>query len=149
MKINRNRAKPVEEGDLTPMIDMTFQLIAFFMVLINFSQVERSEAIQLPDSTLAKPPDDTPGYRILLNMKSNGSVIFAGSVYSQLDELKGALSREIRNAERKNSTLQDIQVIIRAHSVAKMGKVQELIGICQDVELENFSLRVNEKTRSG
>ena len=149
MKINRNRAKPVEEGDLTPMIDMTFQLIAFFMVLINFSQVERSEAIQLPDSTLAKPPDDTPGYRILLNMKSNGSVIFAGSVYSQLDELKGALSREIRNAERKNSTLQDIQVIIRAHSVAKMGKVQEWIGICQDVELENFSLRVNEKTRSG
>ena len=79
----------------------------------------------------------------------SGSVIFAGSVYSQLDELKGALSREIRNAERKNSTLQDIQVIIRAHSVAKMGKVQELIGICQDVELENFSLRVNEKTRSG
>ena len=39
MKINRNRAKPVEEGDLTPMIDMTFQLIAFFMVLINKSRI--------------------------------------------------------------------------------------------------------------
>lgn len=149
MKINRNRAKPIEEGDLTPMIDMTFQLIAFFMVLINFSQVERSEAIMLPDSTLAKPPETEPGHRILLNMRSNGSVIFAGSNYSKLDELKGALAREIRNAERQNKTLQDISVIIRAHSKGKMGKVQELIGICQDVELENFSFRVNEKTRSG
>ena len=27
-------------------------------------------------------------------------------------------------------------MIIRAHSVVKMGKVQELIGVCQDVELE-------------
>ena len=148
MKINRNRAKPVEEGDLTPMIDMTFQLIAFFMVLINFSQVERSELIMLPDSTLAKPPETEPGHRILLNMKDNGTVIFAGSLYSKLDELKGALAREIRNAERNNKTLQEISVIIRAHSLAKMGKVQELIGVCQDVELENFALRVNEKTRA-
>lgn len=149
MKINRNRAKPIEEGDLTPMIDMTFQLIAFFMVLINFSQVERSEAIMLPDSTLAKPPEEQPGHRILLNVKSDGSVIFAGSLYSKMDELKGALSREIRNAERKGKTLNDIHVIIRAHQKVKMGKVQELIGVCQDVELVNFALRVNEKTRSG
>ncbi|MEC9093364.1 MAG: biopolymer transporter ExbD, partial [Planctomycetota bacterium] len=106
MKINRKRTKNVEEVDLTPMIDMTFQLIAFFMVLINFSQVERSESIMLPDSTLAKPPEEQPGHRVLLNMKSNGNVIFAGSLYSKLDELKGALEREIRNAERNNKTLQ-------------------------------------------
>jgi biopolymer transport protein ExbD len=149
MKINRKRTKNVEEVDLTPMIDMTFQLIAFFMVLINFSQVERSESIMLPDSTLAKPPEEQPGHRVLLNMKSNGNVIFAGSLYSKLDELKGALEREIRNAERNNKTLQEIKVIIRADAFVKMGKVQELIGVCQDVELENFSLRVNEKTRSG
>ena len=119
------------------------------MVLINFSQVERSELIMLPDSTLAKPPEKEPGHRILLNMKDNGSVIFAGSLYSKLNELEGALGREIRNAERNGKKLDEISVIIRAHSLVKMGKVQELIGVCQDVELVNFSLRVNEKTRSG
>lgn len=149
MKINRNLAKPVEEGDLTPMIDMTFQLIAFFMVLINFSQVERSEAIMLPDSTLARPPEEVPDFRILLNMRRDGSVIFTGNVYANISELKGALNREIRDAERRDLALDDINVIIRAHQDAKMGKVQELIGVCQDVELVNFSLRVNEKTRSG
>jgi biopolymer transport protein ExbD len=149
MKINRNRAKPVEEGDLTPMIDMTFQLIAFFMVLINFSQVERSEAIMLPDSTLAKPPEGEPKFRILLNMKQDGSVIFVGNVYKTLGDLKGPLGREIRDAERKGTPVDEINVIVRAHQRAKMGKVQELIGVCQDAELVSFSLRVNEKTRSG
>ena len=47
----------IHEGDLTPMIDMTFQLIAFFMVLINFTQSEQDQRIQLPESTLAKPPE--------------------------------------------------------------------------------------------
>ena len=42
---------------MTPMIDMTFQLIAFFMVLINFSEVEQDQRITLPASELAKPPE--------------------------------------------------------------------------------------------
>ena len=38
------------------MIDMTFQLIAFFMLVINFSDVEQDQRVQLPASELAKPP---------------------------------------------------------------------------------------------
>ena len=148
MRINRNRAKPIEEGDLTPMIDMTFQLIAFFMVLINFSQVERSEAIMLPGSTIAKPPQEQPDFRILLNMKADGVVIFAGQNYSDFENLKSALKREIRDAERRETAKEDISVIIRAHQQAKIGKVLDLVDICQDVELINFAWRVKERIRS-
>ena len=38
---------------MTPMIDMTFQLIAFFMVLINFTEADQNQAINLPSSELA------------------------------------------------------------------------------------------------
>jgi len=38
MKFKIKDATAPPEPDMTPMIDMTFQLIAFFMVLINFSQ---------------------------------------------------------------------------------------------------------------
>ncbi|MDP6717396.1 MAG: biopolymer transporter ExbD, partial [Pirellulaceae bacterium] len=41
MKIKKGATNNILEGDLTPMIDMTFQLIAFFMVLINFTQSEQ------------------------------------------------------------------------------------------------------------
>ena len=39
------------------MIDMTFQLIAFFMVLINFTEADQNERIKLPTSEIVKPPD--------------------------------------------------------------------------------------------
>ena len=45
------------EGDLTPMIDMVFQLIAFFMVLINFAQTESNERVVLPSSCLLYTSD--------------------------------------------------------------------------------------------
>ena len=55
----RVKSKKVDlaEGDLTPMIDMAFQLIAFFMVLINFAQTESNDRVKLPSSQLVKPPE--------------------------------------------------------------------------------------------
>ena len=54
MRIERQTV-PAAEADLTPMIDMTFQLIAFFMVLVNFSETEADARVVLPESELAKP----------------------------------------------------------------------------------------------
>ena len=53
MKFNKAKTSEILEGDLTPMIDMTFQLIAFFMLLINFTEIDRAEEIALPTSVLA------------------------------------------------------------------------------------------------
>ena len=47
MRFRKRAESEILEGDLTPMIDMTFQLIAFFMVLINFSQTEPDQRILL------------------------------------------------------------------------------------------------------
>ena len=56
MKI-KARGPNFVEIDYTPMIDMTFQLIAFFMILINFEAADRTSSVQLPASVLAKPPE--------------------------------------------------------------------------------------------
>lgn len=59
----RTRGPSVSDIDMTPMIDMTFQLIAFFMFVVNFSEAEQDDRIQLPSSQLAKPaeaPFDVP-----------------------------------------------------------------------------------------
>ena len=47
----RVKSKKVDlaEGDLTPMIDMAFQLIAFFMVLINFAQTESNDRVKITE----------------------------------------------------------------------------------------------------
>ncbi len=145
MKLNKTKSSKILEGDLTPMIDMTFQLIAFFMLLINFSEVDRAEEITLPVSELAIPPDGRPDYQVILNLEPGGNVIFEGQRIPRIDVMKPILNQEIRNADRENVDKSNIAVIIRSHEDTPTGLVQKLISKCQEAELENFVLRVQEK----
>lgn len=79
MRVAKKKSEGILEGDLTPMIDMTFQLIAFFMVLINFSQAEQNEKIQLPDSQLAKPPEGPLEFPITIHLTTDSTAIIGAS----------------------------------------------------------------------
>jgi biopolymer transport protein ExbD len=144
MKFRKKFETAILECDLTPMIDVTFQLIAFFMLLLNFSEAERAEEIKLPTSSLAKPPEEPPDYQIILNLLPDGSIRFAGHPIDKIEFLTGTLSREISAAQREDVSPSEIAVIIRSHEDTPTGLVQELITKCQESELERFSLRVKE-----
>lgn len=145
MKFPTKKRTAVQEVDLTPMIDMTFQLIAFFMILINFSDSERSEEIKLPTSALAKPPKDLLDYKIILNVDEDGSVLMDGLKIANIDLLNPLFSREINQAQREGKSPQQITVILRGHEDSKTGDLQRLMAKCQENELENFLLRVKER----
>ena len=136
------------EADLTPMIDVTFQLIAFFMFLINFSEIDRAEEILLPASVLAKPPEEPPQYQILMNLEPGGSVKFEGQAIENIDFMAPIFNLEISAAARENVPVEDISVIIRSHEDTPTGVVQQLIAKCQESELQSFSLRVKEQFNS-
>ena len=129
MRVAKKKTSGVHEGDLTPMIDMTFQLIAFFMVLINFTQSEQNEKIQLPDSTLAKPPEGPLEHPIILHLTTEGSVIFAGQEIASLEGLRPYLRIEAGRLAFEKKPLSSATVVIRAHKDAATGKVQELIKV--------------------
>ena len=143
----RRKSHKIMEGDLTPMIDMTFQLIAFFMLLINFTEVEKSEELELPDSVLAKPPAEPPDYKIILNLDDNGIVTFAGKTFDSFEDLGPDLRFEREVARREGVSPGEISVIIRADRGIETGRVQDLIVECQSEELESFSLRVNNRVQ--
>ncbi len=147
MKFSKKRKTEILEGDLTPMIDMTFQLIAFFMLLINFSEVDRAEEITLPSSVLAVPPDVRPDYQIILNLEPGGKIKFEGQEVPEIDFMGPVLKQQVAAASREGVSEPDIAVIIRSHQDTPTGLVQELISKCQESELQTFSLRVKEKLR--
>jgi biopolymer transport protein ExbD len=122
---------------------MTFQLIAFFMVLINFNQSEQNEKVQLPDSVLAKPPDKPQEFPITLHLTKEGSVIYADNEIA-INSLSPYLMRERDVLAGRNTPVGDATVIIRAHRDAQTGKVQELIKKCQENQFETFALRAKE-----
>lgn len=144
MRVAKKADSGVFECDLTPMIDMTFQLIAFFMVLINFSQTESHQKIQLPSSELAKPVDEPPENAIVLHLGADGIVYMSGAEAS-IDKLKPYLVRERDVFENEGTPAKNVTVIIRGHKEAPTGKVQELIRVCQENNFEKFALRAKER----
>ena len=139
--------KPISnlaEGDLTPMIDMTFQLIAFFMVLINFTEAEQDDRIKLPASALAKPPSAPLENPVFLQMTRDGDVIIGGEPVP-LAGIRPFLILEATALEFADKPRADATIIIRADARTAAGKVQELIRICQQLRFEKFALRAKEE----
>ena len=125
---------------MTPMIDMTFQLITFFMFVMNFSEAEQDERIQLPLSQLAKPVEGAMETPITLQLTNSGSIIYAGELVAVRD-IGGYLEREksvMLDAGKEPSAA---TVIVRADGRAKTGEVQDIIRICQEKGFERFALR--------
>jgi biopolymer transport protein ExbD len=125
------------------MIDMVFQLLAFFMVLINFSQSDQNDRIKLPDSQLAKPVEEKLDFPIVLNLTLEGTVILGGDEIA-IEGLRPFLNREIEVLKLQKKTAADANIIIRGHQDVAGGRVQDLIERCQSLGLERFALRVKE-----
>src|SRR5918911_408991 len=69
------------EPNLTPILDMVFQLITFFMLVINFKTASMDLDLKLPVVGSAKPVD-TQGQEdlLILNINAKGQL----RVYGQL-----------------------------------------------------------------
>jgi biopolymer transport protein ExbD len=143
MRFKRPKATSAT-GDMTPMIDMTFQLIAFFMVLINFTEADQNERIKLPISEIVKPPDAPLETPIFLHLTKEGSVILGG-VETTIEGVKANLIVEANILKRKKSSPGEATVIIRGDADVQAGRVQQLVQICQEAEFENFALRAEER----
>lgn len=76
---NKMKAEP----NLTPLLDVVFQLITFFMLVINFSSENYDQRVRLPVAESARPMEDTERVsedRLVLNVDSEGHLLIGGEV---------------------------------------------------------------------
>jgi biopolymer transport protein ExbD len=128
------------EIDMTPMIDVTFQLITFFVFTLNFSEAVTDDRIQLPMSQLAKPAEGPPVDPITLQVMNDGRVIYAGEPVA-LADIGGYLENEKRVMLGAGKEPNAATVILRADGRSRTGDVQDLIKACQEKGFEKFVLR--------
>jgi biopolymer transport protein ExbD len=145
------------EPDMTPMIDIVFQLLTFFMIAINFENTKADERVKLPKDSLAKPPVVKPEHELVLNFGyqrlSSGAraseipEVFYNERYVEVRQIAPDLEQERRVMERLHGkdVIKDVTVLIRADSEVPTGLVQELIKKCQEVGFTKFSLRVTSE----
>jgi biopolymer transport protein ExbD len=142
----RSEGPSTTEVDMTPMIDIVFQLMTFFIFTLNFSEAEQDDRIQLPLSQLAKPVPGPVEKPITLQVTNTSSVIYAGELVP-VPQIGGYLEREKASLVNAGRQPADATVIVRADGRAKTGEVQEVVKICQEKGFEKFALRAQYDER--
>ena len=130
--------------DMTPMIDVTFQLITFFMFTLNFSEAEQDQRVQLPTSQVAKPAENSDIEPLTLQLMNDGRVIYNGEAVA-LAALRDYLINEkdvMRAAGKEPSAA---TVVVRADGRSRTGDVQQIIRSCQEEGFTTFTLRAEYK----
>ena len=94
--------------NITPLIDIVFLLIIFFLVASHFVRSENVEAVELPDATAAKSDDDATPNRLTVTVIADGTMKVNGRVVS-INDLSTLL---VSLVEKKES--QEPEVRIRA-----------------------------------
>lgn len=137
------------EADLTPILDMVFQLITFFMLVMNFKAAALDMTLKLPVVGSAMPVD-TKGEEelLILNLTPTGDL----TVYGQKVDLDGyiAVEAEVSRLASKRKGL-DIEpggelpttIVIRSDESSRFQDLYRVIKACQDKGYRKFALKAN------
>ncbi|MEZ6123647.1 MAG: biopolymer transporter ExbD [Planctomycetaceae bacterium] len=127
------RTESLEEPqlNLTPMIDIVFLLIIFFMVGTRFSEIEQQYDIELPTAGAVAPMTSQPD-AIIINVSRNGDVMFAGERIP-MSELESRLK-----AAKANYAEQ--AVLIRGDGEGTYQSIIDVMDFCHRAKSHRFSL---------
>ena len=113
--------------NMTPMIDVVFLLIIFFMTVAEFSRIE-TEEVELPVADEAEIEENAPPGRLVINVNKNGALVVAKH---QVDfpTLQAWLGKESA-ARRTGKGEINLEVLVRSDGRAKFGYIQDIMLEC-------------------
>jgi biopolymer transport protein TolR len=124
--------------NMTPMIDITFLLVIFFLVASHWSRQEFSIEMNLPTAQSGREPieDETP--RVTVNILSDGQTLL-GSQTVEGQELASRL--RVENAKHDGK----LEVRLRADRGTPFGVVEPVLKTCADAGIANANFSVTRE----
>lgn len=142
------------EPNLTPLLDMVFQLITFFMLVINFKTAAMDLDLKLPVVGSAQPVD-TGGKDdlLILNINAEGKLKVYGN---EVEDVPGYLAAEAqasllaaRNKDPDSSLKSGDElpstVVIRADKATPFAMLNNVITAAQKNGYRHFALKAMNK----
>ena len=149
--------------NMTPMIDMTFLLVVFFMLTIDLSSKEYFP-VELPYATEGVEDKDDPNdpvKKFIINLTRDGMIIFKNQEFDLASEDPGVQDDNIQNlrtalrqihAEGGGAILREqdgaskVPVMIHADWGTKWKYVQWVMQACAHPDIKIYKLQVAVKT---
>ena len=132
MALKVNKGKADELFNFTPMIDVVFNLLLFFMVTAQVDKEENEVSVQLPSASEARPLTEEP-QAIFINVNHQGQ-IFAKNREMTAAELDTFLTQAAVNNPMNQS------VIIRADKRVPFDYVVTVMNACNKAKLFDYKI---------
>jgi biopolymer transport protein ExbD len=151
-------SKANAEPNLTPVLDMVFQLITFFMLVINFKANLIDRAMELPIVGTARPVDadkQKNRLQIMVNLNNKGQF----TVYNKPipdEKIADYIAQQAMSAKMSERRLYSdfdengdlrTEVVIRADVATPFSKIYQVIKECQDNNFRSFAFRAMNKKK--
>jgi len=136
MAIELKRSNIAGTLSLTPLIDVVFLLLIFFLVTSEFEDEERRLDIVLPSATSAVPMTSKPR-EVVVDIDDAGKLYLRGKV-TPLDELEEVL----KTAVASNPTNQT--VVIRADQATSFQPVVNVMDVCNRTGVSDYSVTTKD-----
>lgn len=131
MTVKIDKGMALSSLSLTPLIDVVFLLLIFFLVATRFEQEEREIDLALAQASNAQPLIDKPE-ELFINVTQEGKYYLGGQLVSR-DALQRALTRAwIGNGSQK--------VVIRADKESRTKHVVSVMNMCNKANIRDYSI---------
>jgi biopolymer transport protein ExbD len=117
---------------LTPLIDVVFLLLIFFLVATRFEQEERDMDVKLPQASEAEPTIASR-QELFVSLTSAGQFFLGGK---EID--LPALEETLEDAYRRNPGRQ--RVVIRADRESQTQHLVSVLNACNKANIRNYSV---------
>jgi biopolymer transport protein ExbD len=142
--VSENRAEP----NLTPILDMVFQLITFFVLVLNFKVAAIDQTLRLPVIGSPRPVDSQTTDLLVLNIDKEGTLKVYNrpvqdiSTYIANEAEASLLAARRVDPKFERGTPLPTTVVIRADRETPFKLLNRVISSCKDKGFLNFSFKV-------
>ncbi|MDQ8193005.1 biopolymer transporter ExbD [Coraliomargarita sp. SDUM461004] len=126
MARRRSSQSPEEDFPMTPMIDMVFLLLVFFMTVSTLAQADRAKKLDLPESAESDVPDaeDLPN-RGTISLDAEG-VIYLGMEPVTLENMRATMKTSL-------AANPELRIHLRADQATPYLTIKKVLKACAEV----------------
>jgi len=145
MKMSKDVGLEETEVDMTPMIDVTFLLLIFFVIVSTLTRMETEAEVELPLADQAQTEEAPEVDQLIVNVEKDGDIYIIGQKCTD-DQVSAILATEAKKSKAPDG-FSERSIVVRGHEKVKYSRIQWIMKQC----LENgiWKLRLAAQAPSG
>ena len=124
--------------NLTPMIDIVFLLIIFFMVGTKFAEMERQIRLEIPAVKQFGAMTPAPAKRVV-NVYRDNTIV--------MDRQTLTIDQLISELKRARQEYSELAVLIRGDAEGPFHNVVDVLAACRDAGFDDMGIAVRAQTQ--